>query len=72
MGYYAGEINTEFDEGLEAAVWQFQADTELYPYGVLDISTQVRIENEFAKTEELVDKQFDAAYAYFGGKVESE
>lgn len=72
LGYYAGEINTEFDEALEAAVWQFQFDAGLYPYGVLDISTQTSIENEFAQTEELVDRQFDAAYEFFGGVVEDE
>lgn len=67
MGYYQGSIDTYFDTELESAVNQFQADTELYPYGVLDISTQVRIENEFYKREELVDNQLYTAYEYFGG-----
>ncbi len=67
MGYYQGSMDTYFDTELESAVNQFQADTELYPYGVLDISTQVRIENEFYKREELVDNQLYTAYEYFGG-----
>ena len=70
LGFYSGEINTEFDTGLEKAVTEFQAAMELYPYGVLDISTQVRIENEFYHTEELVDRQFDTAYEFFGGNPE--
>lgn len=70
LGYYSGEVNTEFDEALEKAVTDFQAATDLYPYGVLDISTQVRIENEFYKTDEVVDNQFEKAYTMFGGKIE--
>lgn len=71
MGYYAGELDTSFDEALEKAVNDFQADAGLYPYGVLDISTQVAIENEFYKTQKDVeDNQIKAAYAYFGGNPE--
>ena len=56
---------------LEKAVNDFQADAGLYPYGVLDISTQVAIENEFYKTQKDVeDNQIKAAYAYFGGNPE--
>jgi len=71
LGFYFGEINTTFDEELEKAVYDFQESTELYPYGVLDISTQVRIENEFCKTEEIVDRQFEKAYEFFGGNIEN-
>jgi len=67
MGYYYGNLDSYFDLELESAITKFQTDTGLYPYGVLDISTQVRIENEFYKKEELVDNQFYTAYEYFGG-----
>lgn len=70
LGYYEGEINEIFDPDLEKAVYDFQADTNLYPYGVLDISTQVKIENEIYVTEEVVDKQFEKAYELMGGNVE--
>ncbi len=70
LGYYVGEINSIFDEELEKAVYNFQEDTKLYPYGVLDISTQVKIENEFYVTEEVVDKQFEKAYELMGGNIE--
>ena len=47
------------------------AETGLYPYGVLDVSTQVKLENTFYKLEEVVDKQLIYAYEYFGGTEEN-
>lgn len=67
MGYYSGETNDTFDTAFESAVYKFQEDYELFPYGVLDISTQVKMENTFYKLEEVVDKQLEYAYEYFGG-----
>lgn len=70
LGYYSGEINEKFDNALESAVYRFQEDNELFPYGVLDVSTQVRLENTFYKLEEIIDKQLEYAYTYFGGDTE--
>ncbi len=70
LGYYVGTLDKNFDYALHQAVTRFQADTGLYPYGVLDISTQVKIENVFYKTDEILDTQFETAYTYFGGKLE--
>lgn len=70
MGYYHGKIDENFDEDLVKAVADFQAKNDLYPGGILDISTQVRIENTFYKIPELVDTQLIYAYEYFGGKEE--
>lgn len=68
MGYYYGNLNSEFDAELEKAVYDFQQHAELFPYGVLDISTQVAIENEFYKTQkDITDTQIRTAYSYFGG-----
>ena len=67
LGLYTGEINDQFDAELEQAVTQFQADVYLYPYGVLDISTQLRLENIFDEIEAEADKQMKAAYEFFGG-----
>lgn len=69
LRYYSGEINMDFDTALEEAVTRFQGDMGLFPYGVLDISTQTRLENEFSQTEEMIDRQFEAAYTSFGGKL---
>lgn len=71
MGMYHGSIDEDFDAELETAIRSFQAANELYPYGVLDVSTQVKIENTFYKIEELVDRQLIFAYEYFGGIEEN-
>ncbi|MBE7015587.1 MAG: PDZ domain-containing protein [Ruminococcaceae bacterium] len=70
MGLYQGKLDENFDEELEKAVRDFQGANGLYPYGVLDISTQVKIENSFYVLEELVDKQLIFAYEYFGGNAD--
>ena len=66
LGYYSGGINSTFDEALADAVARFQEDQELYPYGVLDITTQVRLENVFSQIEVTVDNQLGKAYELFG------
>ena len=72
LGYYSGTVDENFDASLEHAVTQFQADAGLYPYGVLDITTQVKIENTFAKLEVLEDFQLERAIELFGGKINRE
>lgn len=71
MGLYTGTVDEAFDHNLEEAIRLFQKENGLYPYGVLDISTQVKIENTFYKLEEIVDRQMMYAYEYFGGNVEN-
>lgn len=68
LNYYDGDINDKFDEELAEAVTKFQSDSKIYPYGVLDITTQTKIENAFAKLEVVVDKQLDRAYEIFTGE----
>ncbi len=67
LGYYTGSVNDNFDEAFREAVTAFQATNGLFPYGVLDVSTQATMENVFYKLEELVDNQLFYAYEYFGG-----
>lgn len=69
LGYYAGEADEYFDEYLEKAVTKFQEDAGLYPYGVLDFSTQATLQNKFCTLEETVDDQLAAAYEYLGGNT---
>lgn len=71
MGYYSGNPDENFDKALKNAVTKFQEENELFPYGVLDISTQVKMENTFYKLRELVDNQLIYAYEYFGGNEEA-
>lgn len=67
MGYYFGEINDYFDEELKIAVYNFQKNVGLYPYGVMDFSTQATLENHFYVLDVVVDDQLYAAYEYLGG-----
>lgn len=70
MGYLQLENNNTFDSTLEAYVLDFQNSKGLKPTGELDRITMVQIENEFAKTETVVDNQLYKAYEYFGGTKE--
>ncbi len=70
LGYYGGKVDDIFDERFERAVYNFQESNGLFPYGVLDVSTQASIENVFYKSEKLIDDQLIFAYEYFGGNEE--
>ena len=67
LGYYQGAVDDYYDTQLFKAVNDFQADNELFPYGVLDISTQKKLEEVFSGLDERVDNQLIRAYGYFGG-----
>lgn len=68
LGYYNGEVNDIFDKLLTEAVKNFQFDDNLYPYGVLDITTQTRLDSAFSKVEVLDDNQLERAYELFTGE----
>ena len=70
MGYYYGVIDDTFEEEFAAVIYKFQAENGLGAYGVLDISTQVKIENTFYKIRVEVDDQLKYAYEYLGGNPE--
>ena len=70
LGYGITAINDDFNDELFNAVLKFQADSGLFAYGVLDITTQTQLENKFAQLEETVDMQFIKAYQLFGGTEE--
>ncbi len=73
LRYYIGETDSDnYSADAVEAVKDFQEKNGLFPYGVLDITTQVKIENEFAKLEVMHDKQFDTAYQSLGGIIEPE
>ena len=71
MGYYNGTINDTFEPEFADAIYKFQEENELGPYGVLDIATQVKMENIFYKIEVEQDDQLIYAYEYFGGDPEN-
>ncbi len=66
LGLYQGEINEEYDRDLYYAVYAFQSQTKLYPYGVLDLTTQLQLRNRLGQSEREHDDQMTEAYAYFG------
>ena len=57
LRYYIGETDSDnYSVDAVEAVKDFQEKNGLFPYGVLDITTQVKIENEFAKLEAALEK----------------
>ena len=58
---YRLEVNDVYDELTANAVKNFQANTELFPYGVADITTQIKLNDELKVSKVLVDKQFERA-----------
>ena len=70
MGYYNGEVNDVFEPEFADVIYKFQDENGLGAYGVLDVSTQVKMENIFYKIEVEYDDQLVYAYEYFGGTPE--
>lgn len=61
LGYDVGEPDEFFDEKTFKAVKDFQAEQKLYPYGVLDFSTQAALNIAVSQLEVVVDKQLEKA-----------
>lgn len=72
LGYNVDIYNDEYTEADLAAVTRFQQDKGLYAYGVIDITTQTKLENETYNLDQEIDNQFKYAYEYFGGVIEEE
>ena len=70
-GTYKGEINDVYDQETADAVYRLQMGTGLYPYGVLDLTTQNALYNRLAKSKVLHDEQLDAALSHFDIKRET-
>lgn len=70
-GTYKGEINDVYDREMADAVYKFQMGTGLYPYGVLDLTTQNSLYTRLAKSKVLHDDQLDAALSHFDIKRET-
>ena len=66
LGYDVGEVPTdEYTEKTYFAVLNFQNAVELYPYGVCDISTQLKLENELQEAEIFDNASFKTALEIF-------
>ncbi len=64
-GLYAGEINETFDKELYYAIYSFQSQAGLFPYGCMDLTTQINLRNylDIIKIEQ--DNQMEAAFHHF-------
>lgn len=71
-GAFDGVINETYDEALFYAVKDFQSMTGLYPYGVLDLTTQHELYTRLQKSKVVHDDQLDAAFSHFGMVREKE
>lgn len=65
LGFNVEIPNDVFDENMYYAVLDFQSLTGLYPYGVLDFNTQLKIEDVLKSCEVEVDKQLQKAIEVF-------
>lgn len=58
---YIMEVNDVYDQKTADIVQSFQASTGLFPYGVADITTQVKLNDVLRESEVLADKQLERA-----------
>ena len=64
LGYMVGEIDGIYDKLTFQATKNFQADVELHPYGVMDYTTQSRLNDAIEDLEVLVDRQLETAFEF--------
>ena len=65
LGFSVEIPNGEFDENMYYAVKDFQKMTGLYPYGVLDFTTQLKIEEIIKQHDVEIDDQLNTAIEAF-------
>lgn len=72
LSMYTGSTDDDvFTSDLQSAVIYFQSQNNLCANGVLDIPTQVKIEDRFEELKTTVDRQLIKAYEMFGGNAEN-
>lgn len=62
IGFYSGDITGKYDQSTFDAVLNFQRAEGLYPYGVLDFTTQMALNNRLRLADAANDVQFMVAY----------
>lgn len=68
LGFYNGKAeDMSYNAELKDAVKEFQKENRLAASGVLDVATQVKLEDEFEKLKTVVDRQLYTAYEMLGG-----
>lgn len=61
LGYNVGEVDGVFDKMTHQATKNFQADTNLHPYGVMDYTTQSVLNDAIEDLEVEIDTQLNKA-----------
>ena len=65
MGIFIGEVNDVYDENLRIAVTNYQKMDSLFPYGVLDITTQLNLYDALKTIKVESDDQLERALEMF-------
>jgi len=65
LGIFVGEVNEVYDENLKIAVHSYQKADGLFPYGVLDITTQMNLYDTIKTAKVENDDQLQAAIDIF-------
>ena len=66
LGVYQGEINDVYDDDLYYAIYAFQTQVKVFPYGVMDITTQIQLRNYMSRAKFVKDNQLEAGFSHFG------
>lgn len=69
LGYKISNPDTKYDRESYNAVYKFQKDNGLYPYGVCDYSTQKKLNDIYLKSISEKDIQRDKALEIILGKI---
>ncbi|MBR2476574.1 MAG: PDZ domain-containing protein [Clostridia bacterium] len=71
LGYGVGVPDKVYDEETYYAVKKYQDNSGLYPYGVLDFTTQTSIVNALQNQDVVLDKPFDKAVELASGDMDA-
>ena len=71
LGYSVGVPDKNYDDETYYAVKKYQADAGLHPYGVLDFTTQLSIDNAIQTREVTIDTVFDKALEIASGDIDA-
>lgn len=71
LGYSVGIPDEVYDENTFYAVKKFQEAEGLYPYGVCDITTQLRLYSALQTQDIVIDKPLKKAIELAGGDLEA-
>ncbi|MFP4697183.1 MAG: S41 family peptidase [Eubacteriales bacterium] len=64
LGYFSDTPDRVYDKTTEVAIKRFQAENDLYPYGICDFSTQSKLNEILLKSLENNDRVLERALYY--------